>query len=64
MPLGFETEYFVVMGINLPATRYADAAARFSFFDRLSNQVRGIPGVVDTAFADEFPLHGMWGPDF
>jgi putative ABC transport system permease protein len=64
MPLGFETEHVVVMGINLPATRYADAAARFSFFDRLSNQVRGIPGVVNTAFADEFPLHGMWGSDF
>jgi putative ABC transport system permease protein len=47
--LGFEPEHVLTARVELPRTKYADAAARQQFFDRLLERARAIPGVTGVA---------------
>jgi putative ABC transport system permease protein len=47
--LGFEPGHVLTARVELPRTRYAEAAARQQFFDRLLERVRALPGVAAAA---------------
>jgi putative ABC transport system permease protein len=47
--LGFEPGHVLSARVDLPRIRYADAAARRQFFDRLLERARGLPGVTGAA---------------
>jgi putative ABC transport system permease protein len=47
--LGFEPGHVLTAGVQLPRTKYPDAAARQQFFDRLLERVRALPGVTGAA---------------
>jgi putative ABC transport system permease protein len=47
--LGFEPGHVLTAGLQLPRTKYPEAAARQQFFDRLLERVRALPGVSGAA---------------
>ncbi len=47
--LGFEPGHMLTARLELPRTRYPEAAARQQFFDRLLERVRALPGVTGAA---------------
>jgi putative ABC transport system permease protein len=47
--LGFEPGHVLSAGVQLPRTKYPDAAARQQFFERLLERVRAMPGVSGAA---------------
>jgi putative ABC transport system permease protein len=47
--LGFEPGHVLSARVELPRTKYADAAARQQFFDRLLERARALPGVTGAA---------------
>ena len=47
--LGFEPGHVLTARVQLPRTKYPDAAARQQFFDRLLERVRALPGVTGAA---------------
>jgi putative ABC transport system permease protein len=47
--LGFEPGHVLTARVELPRTRYPEAAARQQFFDRLLERVRALPGVTGAA---------------
>jgi predicted permease len=62
--IGISIEQLAIVDIDLPETRYADAAARARFLkDALAN-TRAIPGVRSAAIADTMPLHRGKGRTF
>jgi putative ABC transport system permease protein len=54
-PLGFATENLMTMQISLPGTKYRQTEQRVNFFNRLLDQLRNVPGVVDAAAAETAP---------
>jgi putative ABC transport system permease protein len=57
--IGFQPEHLVVASVNLPRTRYADAARQAAFFDQLLVRTRALPGVASVALTDGVPPLGM-----
>jgi predicted permease len=55
---GFSTENVLTAQISLPATRYADAAARRAFWQRLEEKARAIPGVTSVGYTSNVPFNG------
>lgn len=47
--LGFEPGHVLTARVELPRTKYAEAATRQQFFDRLLERVRVLPGVTGVA---------------
>ena len=47
--LGFEPGHVLTARVELPRTKYPEAAARQQFFDRLLERVRALPGVTGAA---------------
>jgi putative ABC transport system permease protein len=47
--LGFEPGHVLTARVQLPRTKYPEAAARQQFFDRLLERARAIPGVTGVA---------------
>lgn len=47
--LGFEPGHVLTARVELPRTKYPEAAARQEFFDRLLERVRALPGVTGAA---------------
>jgi predicted permease len=56
---GFSTENVLTAQIALPAARYPDAAAYRSFWARLLDSSRAIPGVIAAASTTNVPFNGM-----
>ena len=54
--LGFEPHHVLSAGVQLPRTRYPEAAARQQFFDRLLERVHALPGVDGAAAGSSIPL--------
>ena len=54
-PLGFVTENLMTMQVSLPGTKYGQAEQRVNFFNRLLEQLRTVPGVVDAAASEIAP---------
>jgi predicted permease len=55
---GFSRENVLTAQIALPATRYADAAARRVFWDRLLEKARALPGVTNVGLTSNVPFNG------
>jgi putative ABC transport system permease protein len=45
--------------LELPADKFADAAARLAFLDRLETQLKNLQGVQSVALANRLPVLGM-----
>jgi predicted permease len=61
VPLGYDAERVLCLSLDLPASRYPDAARRLAFFEQLQQRVAALPGVEAAGFANRFPLRGGWG---
>jgi len=61
---GFDPAGVVVFGVDLNASRYADASGRRAFVDRLLASVRTLPGVEAAGAVSQLPLGGAdnWMP--
>ena len=59
--LGFETERVLTVNVRLPVTKYESQDATYRFFAELSDRMALLPGVVNVAFANQFPMRGGWG---
>ncbi len=55
---GFEPESILTGFIDLPGSRYEDAAARRQFIDQLLAEVRTLPGVTEAAIVTGLPFTG------
>ena len=55
---GFQTANLLTMSISIPATKFPTPAQEASFFDRVLEQVRGVPGVESAGLVDDLPLQG------
>ena len=64
--LGFEPGKLLTVQINLPATKYRDKPAeQNAFYQRLLENVAGLPGVRDVALSNNPPFsNGGWQSDF
>ena len=54
-PLGFNSEHLMTMQISLPASKYGQRDQRVDFFNRLLEQLRTVPGVIDAAASESAP---------
>jgi putative ABC transport system permease protein len=55
---GFTREGVLAAGVALPAARYPDNPTRLSAFDRLEEELRGLPGVTAVGGTSHLPLSG------
>jgi putative ABC transport system permease protein len=62
--LGFTPSNLLTMQVALPPARYADAASRLAFFDRVIAGVRSLPGVHGAAFASTLPFQATGNTRF
>ncbi len=58
---GFSTENVLTTQLSLPATRYADAAARRTFWQRLVEKASAMPGVTSVGLTSNVPFNGNVG---
>ncbi len=58
---GFATDNVLTAQVTLPATRYADPAARRGFWSRLVADAARIPGVTSAGLTTNVPFNGMVG---
>jgi predicted permease len=61
VPLGYDADRVLCLSLDLPPSRYPDAARRLAFFEQLQQRVAALPGVEAAGFANRFPLRGGWG---
>lgn len=61
---GFRTSDVLVVPLDLPATRYAEAYQRRDFFDRVIGSIEALPGVQSAGAVSHLPLGGAdnWMP--
>ena len=59
--LGFRPAQVLTLRVGLPRARYADPLRVTAFFDRLTEQVRSLPGVVAAGAARVLPLASQMG---
>jgi putative ABC transport system permease protein len=45
--------------LELPSDKYAEAASRLTFFDRLELQLKSLPGIQDASVANRLPVFGI-----
>jgi predicted permease len=55
---GFATDNVLTAQVALPSARYADAAARRSFWLRLIDRARALPGVTAAGLTSNVPFNG------
>jgi putative ABC transport system permease protein len=53
--LGIEVDRLMAMRVQLPATRYASAEARWTFFDQLQHEIEAIPGIEAASVTNGVP---------
>jgi predicted permease len=58
---GFEPDGVLALQINLTQVRYPDEHTLWTFYDRLLEGVRALPGVVEAGLSAELPLLGGYG---
>jgi len=64
VPLNFNPDNLLTMQVVLPQARYAEAAQRVAFFDRVVSQVRALPGVRNAAFGSTLPFQATGNTRF
>jgi predicted permease len=57
--LGFKPDSLLTMQVSLPQPKYADAAKRAAFFDRVIAGIRAQPGVGGAAFGSTLPFQSI-----
>jgi putative ABC transport system permease protein len=55
---GFRTDNVLAFRVALPQKAYPNEAAVFSFYDRLLDKLRGLPGVTAAGMVQSVPLRG------
>jgi predicted permease len=55
---GFSTENVLTTQLSLAATRYADAASRRTFWQRLAEKCAAMPGVTSVGLTSNVPFNG------
>lgn len=59
---GFDPEHVMTAQVGLPGVRYPDSTTIRTFYSRLEEAIRTIPGVENVAFTSDLPgLGGTWG---
>ena len=56
--LGIRTDHLLSMQMQLPESKYRDAAARRAFYERLAPRLSAIPGVESITFTTSVPPFG------
>ena len=56
---GFETAQTVTMRVSIPQSRYGEPPLRIQFYDRLVEQIAGLPGVEAAGAVSFLPLAGL-----
>jgi putative ABC transport system permease protein len=57
--LGFRPDHLITMRTTLPAAKYQDPATRLSFYTRVVEGVRGLPGVENAAYVSTLPFQSI-----
>jgi putative ABC transport system permease protein len=55
---GFEPERLLTVRVNLPRSRYRDNQAAWTFYSRLMQEIRGLPGAQDVGITSLMPMGG------
>ena len=55
---GFDPDHVVTMDLSIPQTKFSDPAQQISFFNRVLDGVRNLPGVRSAGIIDSLPLSG------
>jgi putative ABC transport system permease protein len=63
-PLGFRTGEIVAIGINLPQKSYPEMHQRMSYFDRLLERIRNLPGVQAASATTVLPVYAGGSDEF
>jgi predicted permease len=53
---GFDRQGVVTVRLDLPQSRYPDAAAQTAFYDRITEQLRAIPGIREVGLISNLPF--------
>ena len=61
---GFRADNLVAVSISLPLSQYHDHSQVESFFRRLVEETRALPGVSSATAASDMPLNVMWNHTF
>ncbi|HKE25275.1 MAG TPA: ABC transporter permease [Bryobacteraceae bacterium] len=65
VPLGYRPDHVLAMNIDLPPGRYTTWAARNSFYERVAEEFRSIPGVTTATFTETaFPPYIGFSTEF
>lgn len=60
VPPGFEPGRLLTVEVDAAGKAYSDSAAVFTFYDRVLDAVRAVPGVTSAATTTLLPLGGNW----
>ncbi|MFZ0792165.1 MAG: FtsX-like permease family protein, partial [Candidatus Korobacteraceae bacterium] len=55
---GFDPDHVITMDLSIPSTKFATPIQQISFFDRVLERVRALPGVQSAGVTDVLPLSG------
>ncbi|MGA2902680.1 MAG: ABC transporter permease [Candidatus Korobacteraceae bacterium] len=55
---GFDPDHVITMDLSIPETKFATPIQQISFFDRVLQRVRTLPGVQSAGVIDALPLTG------
>ena len=59
LDLGFRTDHVLTVRTTLPSDKYKDATRRLSFYDRVLDEVRALPGVEHAAYSSMLPFQSI-----
>ncbi|HKD84753.1 MAG TPA: ABC transporter permease [Terriglobales bacterium] len=55
---GFDPDHVITMFLSIPSTKFATPQQQISFYDRVLQRVRALPGVQSAGVIDALPLTG------
>jgi putative ABC transport system permease protein len=55
---GFDPSRLLTLEVAIPATKFSEPMQQVRYFDRVLDQVRGVPGVQSAGLIDSLPLSG------
>jgi len=55
---GFDPSHLLTLEVAIPSTKFTEPMQQVRYFDRVLDQVRGLPGVQSAGLIDSLPLSG------
>ena len=55
---GFDSDHVITMFVSIPSTKFSTPQQQISFYDRVLERVRALPGVQSAGVIDALPLTG------